>query len=97
MLTQGQVRGSFLRLAPVISAAGVQSAVSPACPFLTEVAPAVGDPGRARVRAAKGDDPLMRIRREVRWVSWGLWLACLVFCIWFFAEAITLFLQAGSW
>ncbi|MEV6995960.1 hypothetical protein AB0N87_43765 [Streptomyces sp. NPDC093228] len=43
----------------------------------------------------------MRIRREVRWVLWGLWLACLVFSIWFFiwffAEVITLFRQAESW
>jgi len=39
----------------------------------------------------------MRIRREVRWVLWGLWLGCLVFSIWFFAEVITLFLQAESW
>ncbi len=28
---------------------------------------------------------------------WGLWLACLVFIIWFLAEVITLFLQAESW
>ncbi len=39
----------------------------------------------------------MRIRREVRWVLWGLWGACLVFCVWFFAEAIMLFRQAESW
>lgn len=39
----------------------------------------------------------MRIRREVRWVLWGLWLACLVFCVWFVAEAITLFSEAESW
>lgn len=45
----------------------------------------------------RGDDPLVRVRREVRWVLWGLWLACLVFSIWFFAEVITLFLQAESW
>lgn len=39
----------------------------------------------------------MRIRREVRWVGWGLWLGCLVFSVWFFAEVTTLFLQAESW
>jgi hypothetical protein len=39
----------------------------------------------------------MRIRREVRWILWGLWLACLVFSIWFFAKVITLYLQAESW
>lgn len=39
----------------------------------------------------------MRIRREIRWVLWGLWLGCLVFAIWFFTEAISLFLQAESW
>ncbi|MEV5009730.1 hypothetical protein AB0K74_34010 [Streptomyces sp. NPDC056159] len=38
----------------------------------------------------------MRIRREVRCVLWGLWLACLVFSIWFFAEVITLFLQVST-
>jgi hypothetical protein len=52
---------------------------------------------QASDRTATGDDPLMRIRREVRWVLWGLWLGCLVFSIWFFAEVITLFLQAESW
>lgn len=50
-----------------------------------------------RPRTATGDDPLMRIRREARWFVWGLWLACLVFSIWFFAEVIMLFLQAESW
>jgi hypothetical protein len=44
-----------------------------------------------------GNDPLMRIRREARWLLWGLWLACLVFSIWFVAEVIALFLQAESW
>jgi hypothetical protein len=39
----------------------------------------------------------MRVRREIRWVLWGLWLGCLVFTIWFFTEVITLFLQAESW
>lgn len=39
----------------------------------------------------------MHIRREARWVLWGLWLACLAFSVWFFAEVITLFLQAESW
>lgn len=39
----------------------------------------------------------MRIRREIRWVLWGLWLACLVFAIWFCAEVMVLFLQAESW
>lgn len=39
----------------------------------------------------------MHIRREVRWVLWGLWLACLAFIIWFAMEVITLFLQAESW
>ncbi|GAA3059956.1 hypothetical protein GCM10010448_49130 [Streptomyces glomeratus] len=52
-------------------------------------------------RTATRDDPLMRIRREVRWVLWGLWLACLVFSagfiVWFCAEVIKLFLEAESW
>jgi hypothetical protein len=39
----------------------------------------------------------VRTRREVRWVLWGLWLACLVFSVWFLAEVITLFLRAESW
>lgn len=39
----------------------------------------------------------MRIRREARWVLWGLWFACLVFSIWFFVEVIRLYLQAESW
>lgn len=39
----------------------------------------------------------MRICREVRWILWALWLACLVFSIWFFTEVIMLFVQAESW
>lgn len=39
----------------------------------------------------------MRLRREARWVLWGLWLACLLFTLWFATEAITLFLEAESW
>jgi len=39
----------------------------------------------------------MRIRREARWALWGLWPACLAFCLWFFAEVIMLFRQAESW
>jgi hypothetical protein len=39
----------------------------------------------------------MRLRREVRWVLRGLWLVCLVFSVWFFAELIRLFLRAESW
>lgn len=39
----------------------------------------------------------MRMKEKVRWVLWGLWLACLLFCLWFFAEVLTLFRQAESW
>lgn len=39
----------------------------------------------------------MRMRREVRWVLWGLWAVCLVFCVWFFVEVIVLFREAESW
>ena len=39
----------------------------------------------------------MRMRREVRWALWGLWLGCLVFSIWFFVEVVEVFLQAESW
>ncbi|MFF6993250.1 SDR family oxidoreductase [Streptomyces sp. NPDC010273] len=56
----------------------------------------VQEPGLWQARTVE-DDLLMRIRREVRWVLWGLWLACLMFSVWFFTEAITLFLQAESW
>ncbi len=45
----------------------------------------------------EGDDPSMRIRREVRWVLWGLWVACLVLSLWFFVEVIRLFQEAESW
>lgn len=36
----------------------------------------------------------MRIRRVV---LWGLWLACLLFSVWFVAKVIALFLEAESW
>ncbi len=39
----------------------------------------------------------MRIRREVRWALWGLWLGCLGFSIWFITEVIALFLEAETW
>ncbi|MFH0520570.1 hypothetical protein ACHBTE_25760 [Streptomyces sp. M41] len=32
----------------------------------------------------------MRMRRELRWLLWGLWLACLVVALWFMAVVITL-------
>jgi hypothetical protein len=30
-------------------------------------------------------------------VLWGLWLACLVFVLWFFTEVVRLYLRAESW
>jgi hypothetical protein len=33
----------------------------------------------------------MRMRREVRWLLWGLWLGCLVFSVWFFVTLYVLF------
>jgi len=30
----------------------------------------------------------MRMRREVRWLLWGLWLGCLVFAVWFIVAVI---------
>ncbi len=39
----------------------------------------------------------MHMRREARWILWGLWLACLGFSMWIFVEVIRLFLQAESW
>lgn len=45
----------------------------------------------------QGMIPLMRIRRQARRLFWGLWIACLVFSLWFFTEVIRLFLQAESW
>lgn len=37
-------------------------------------------------------DPFMRMRRELRWLLWGLWGACLVFSVWFVVE-VALFLS----
>ncbi len=34
--------------------------------------------------AAPGDDAPVRVRREVRWLLWALWLCCLVFDLWAF-------------
>ncbi|MEV5873591.1 hypothetical protein AB0L75_05015 [Streptomyces sp. NPDC052101] len=34
----------------------------------------------------------MRMRREVRWLLWGLWGACLVFSVWFIV-VVALFLS----
>lgn len=42
------------------------------------------------IRSCAYDERFMRL-------LWGLWLACLVFSVWFVAEVITLFLQAESW
>jgi len=30
----------------------------------------------------------MRMRREVRWLLWGLWLGCLAFVVWFIVAVI---------
>ncbi|WP_268252679.1 hypothetical protein [Streptomyces alanosinicus] len=35
----------------------------------------------------------MRMRKEVRWLLWTLWLACLVFAVWFVVAVIVLLLD----
>ncbi|MGQ4389416.1 hypothetical protein [Streptomyces sp. SAS_270] len=30
----------------------------------------------------------MHMRREVRWLLWGLWLGCLAFAVWFIVAVI---------
>ncbi|MFI9250361.1 hypothetical protein [Streptomyces sp. NPDC053069] len=36
----------------------------------------------------------MRMRRELRWLLWTLWLACLVVAVWF-AVAVIMLLTEG--
>jgi hypothetical protein len=33
----------------------------------------------------------MRMRRELRWVLWALWVACLVFSVWFIVGMVPFF------
>ena len=35
----------------------------------------------------------MRMRREVRWLLWGPWLACLVVAVWFVVAVIILLMD----
>ncbi|MFD7707340.1 hypothetical protein ACFV6E_05770 [Streptomyces sp. NPDC059785] len=37
----------------------------------------------------------MGMRRELRWLLWGLWLGCLAFAIWF-VVAVVLFLADNT-
>ncbi|MCX5049835.1 MULTISPECIES: hypothetical protein [unclassified Streptomyces] len=35
----------------------------------------------------------MRMRKELRWLLWGLWLVCLVVAVWFVVAVIMLWVD----